>query len=297
MRQHLVAVRAAAELGAAEVSGAEVGSREIVFRPSRAAAPGAYAFDIGSAGSTTLVLQTLLPALIGASGPSSLVIRGGTHNPMAPPFDFLARAFLPLLARMGPKVVAHLDAPGFYPAGGGRLRVTIEPAPLGGLELFERGAIREKRVVAAVANLPIAIARREAEEAQRVLGWEEGCTRAETLTGSAGPGNVVTISVACEHVTEVFTGFGEKGKRAEVVAGDAAREAKAWLEAGVPVGEHLADQLLLPLALGKGGAFRTVAPSLHTRTQLGLFERLLGTRSEVEEVGGGAFEVRVKGKA
>ena len=122
MRQHLTALRAAAEVGRAEVSGAELGSREVAFHP-RGAAPGEYAFNVGSAGSATLVLQTVLPALLSASAPSDLLLEGGTHNPLAPPFEFLDRAFLPLIARMGPRVSATLEARGFYPAGGGRIRV------------------------------------------------------------------------------------------------------------------------------------------------------------------------------
>ena len=295
MRQHLTAVRAAAEVGRAEVSGAEIGSREIVFRPRGKAEPGEYAFNVGSAGSTTLVLQTVLPALITAAGPSQITLEGGTHNPMAPPFDFLDQAFLPLLARMGPRVAARLLAPGFYPAGGGKLALTVEPAPLVRLDLPERGAVRERRATAAVANLPIAVARREIEAAREVLGWEPSCFRVERIAGSHGPGNVITIAVACDHVTEVVTGFGEKGVRAEVVGERAAKEAKAWLDAGVPVGEHLADQLLLPMALAGGGSFRCVAPSSHTRTQMELLERVLGARITATDEGAGVFAIEVRG--
>lgn len=296
MRQHLAAVRAAAEIGHAELTGAEIGSREVVFRPRGPVAPGSYRFDVGSAGSTTLVLQTVLPALITAPGPSEIVIVGGTHNPMAPPFDFLDRAFLPLLARMGPRVSASLEAPGFYPAGGGRLRVAIEPAKLARLDLPERGAVVDRSAVAAVANLPVAIALREIEAAREVLGWSRDEMRVTRLSGSPGPGNVLTIAVACEHVTEIFTGFGEKGVSAETVATRAATEARAWIDAGVPVGEHLADQLLLPMAMGAGGSFRTTLPSLHTRTQIDLLERVLGAKITVSEADG-AFEIAVSGRA
>lgn len=295
MRQHLTAVRAAAEVGRAELSGADIGSREIVFRPRAKAEGGAYAFNVGSAGSATLVLQTVLPALITAAGPSQIMLEGGTHNPMAPPFDFLQRAFLPLLARMGPRVTARLLAPGFYPAGGGRISVTIDPGKLGRLDLPARGEVKQRRCVAGVASLPIAIARREIEAARPILGWEPSCYRAERIEGSAGPGNVITISVVCDHVTEVFTGFGEKGVRAEVVAERAAREARAWLDAGAPVGEHLADQLLLPMALAGGGSFSTVELSSHTRTQIDLLERVLGAKTTVEDRGGGVFAVEVRG--
>src|SRR5262245_8861795 len=119
MRQHLTAVNAAAQVGQAEVIGASVGSQELTFTPGKIS-PGDYTFAVGTAGSATLVLQTVLPALLTAAQPSFLTLEGGTHNPHAPPFDFLARAFLPLIGRMGPSVTATLIRPGFYPAGGGQ---------------------------------------------------------------------------------------------------------------------------------------------------------------------------------
>ena len=126
LRQHLTAARAAAEIGRAQVRGVELGSEELEFAPG-VVVPGEYRFAVGSAGSATLVLQTVLPALLTASGPSQLVLEGGTHNPMAPPFDFLEKAFLPCIRRMGPRVEATLTRPGFYPAGGGAFEVAIEP--------------------------------------------------------------------------------------------------------------------------------------------------------------------------
>lgn len=293
LRQHLTAVQAAAEVGRAEVTGAHLGSRELEFRPTTIAA-GERTFRIGSAGSTTLVLQTVLLPLLRAPGPSVITLEGGTHNPLAPPFDFLDLAFLPLLRRMGARVEATLEAHGFYPAGGGRLKVAVEPAAsLSRRDLLERGEIRGRRVVAAVADLPASIAMRELAAARAVLGWEEACFRPSVIKGAAGPGNVLTIVIESEHVTEVFVGFGEKGVRAEAVAEQAARSAQAYLEAGVPVGEHLADQLLLPMALAGGGAFRTVAPSLHTTTQLDLLARVLGVRTGARQISERVWQIDV----
>ena len=146
MRQHLSAVRAAAEVSQARVEGAELGSTRLTFCPGTVRA-GDYAFDVGSAGSATLVLQTVLPALLLAEGESNLTLRGGTHNPMAPPFDFLAKSYLPLVNRLGPTVEARLVRPGFYPVGRGEFSVRIQPArQLGRLELTDRGEIRAHRV-------------------------------------------------------------------------------------------------------------------------------------------------------
>jgi len=289
-RQHLTALEAAAEVGQARVEGAALKSQEITFAP-QAVRPGEYGFRVGSAGSATLVLQTVLPALIIARGPSRLVLEGGTHNIYAPPFDFLQRAFLPLLGRMGPRVDATLERPGFYPAGGGCLSVTIEPrAQLHPIELLDRGKIVRRRVRGIVSRLPRHIAERELETALGKLSWPGDCGSVEEVD-SQGPGNVLLIEVHCEHVTEVFTGFGQRGVPAEKVAAGAAREARRYLEAGVPVGEHLADQLLLPLALAGGGRFRTLAPTPHATTNIATLAHFLDTKITAAEVEKGVWEI------
>lgn len=285
MRQHLAAVRAAARISGAAVEGDEVGSAELSFVPGEVV-PGEYVFEIGTAGSTTLVLQTVLPALLRASRPSWLVLEGGTHNPLAPPFEFLERAWLPLVRRMGGEVQAALERPGFYPAGGGRVLVTVEPGPrLAELELFERGEARRRRATALLSRLPRHIAERELAEVARLTGWE-GAELEIREVETPGPGNVLLLEVESESVTEVFAGFGERGVPAEEVAGRAVREMQRYLAAGVPVGEHLADQLLLLLALAGSGAFATVSPSLHTTTQVDLIPRFLDVSIRVEPQAG-----------
>jgi RNA 3'-terminal phosphate cyclase (ATP) len=275
MRQHLTAVRAAAEVGRARVTGDEIGSQQLTFEPAKIGA-GDYQFAVGTAGSALLVLQTVLPPLMTAEASSTLLLEGGTHNPFAPPFEFLDRAFLPLICRMGPEVTAALDRPGFYPAGGGQLHVSIEPTTqLKPLDLLERGAIRRRLATAIVANLPRHIAERELRVIGRKLDWSGEELRLEEVSASRGPGNVVTVEVESEHLTEVFTSFGQRGVRAEDVARQAAQQVRRYLDAGVPVGEHLADQLLLPLALAGGGSFRTVAPSQHSRTNAEVVKQFL----------------------
>lgn len=293
MRQHLAAVRAAVQIGRAEVTGAEVGAKELTFRPTTVA-PGEYTFAVGTAGSATLVLQAILPALLRASAPSRITLEGGTHNPQAPPYDFLARSYLPLVRRMGVSVTSTIEASGFYPAGGGRFHVSVTPEPsLKRLDLLERGAIVHRRVVAMIANLPTQIALRELETASRLLGWERPCFRTEVVKDTPGPGNIVTIEIESEHVTEVCTGFGEKGVRAEEVAEKAVREALTYIESGVPVGEHLADQLVLPMALAGAGSFRTMPLSLHTTTHIELLQQVLGARIRAEPVSEKVWHVEV----
>jgi RNA 3'-terminal phosphate cyclase (ATP) len=294
LRQHLTAVKAATAVGNAEVTGAELHSKELTFRP-RGLRPGDYQFAVGTAGSATLVLQTVLPALLSASGPSTLVLEGGTHNPAAPPFDFLAKAYLPLVRRMGPSVEATLDRPGFFPAGGGKFRVSVQPAPLEPLHLLERGSVVRRRATALIAQVPYDVAQRELETVGRKLGWSAEERRVEELKRSPGPGNAVTLEIESEHITEVFTAFGARGVRAEDVAGAAAEEARVYLEAGVPVGEHLCDQLMLLLALARGGSFRTLPLDGHALTQIETFAHFLDVKVSVNEVSPQVREVEVSG--
>lgn len=293
LRQHLTAVKAATEVGAAEVTGAELGSRELTFKP-RALAPGNYFFSVGTAGSATLVLQTVLPALMVASGPSTLRLEGGTHNPLAPPFDFLQKAYLPLVKRMGPKVEAVLERHGFFPAGGGKFQVKVEPAPLKPLVLLERGRVVRRQATALIAMIPFDVAKRELATVEQALKWKPTELRTEELKRTQGPGNVLTLEVESEHVTEVFTAFGSRGVRAEEVSGSAAGEVKRYLDAEVPVGEHLCDQLLLLLALAKGGTFRTLPLDGHAVTQLDTFAHFLDVKVNVREVSPEVREVEVR---
>lgn len=294
LRQHLTCVRAAAEVGGAVAEGAELGSQSLTFTPGPVKS-GDYTFRVGSAGSTMLVMQSVLPALLRAGGPSTLAFEGGTHNTMAPSYDFIERVFLPVLNRMGPTVTCTLDRAGFYPAGGGRVTVSVTPSDaLARVELMERGAVRSKRAVARVAGLPEGIGRRELVAAGAVLGWGEECLRVESLPKEWGPGNVALVEVTCEHVTELFMACGERGRSAENVGATVAREAKAWLDAEVPVGEHLADQLLLPMALAGGGRFLTTEPSLHTTTNARIIERFLPVRIAAVAAGAARWVVSVE---
>ncbi|MDH3842399.1 MAG: RNA 3'-terminal phosphate cyclase, partial [Myxococcales bacterium] len=277
-KQHLTAVGAAAAVGGATVTEVEVGSLELTFAP-RLTAGGNYTFSIGTAGSTTLVLQTILPALMLAPEASTVILEGGTHNPQSPTFEFLERAYLPLVRRMGPNVSATLERPGFYPAGGGRMVVSIKPNPtLRPLNLLDRGPIREHRAKASVANLPRHIAEREIETLLRKLRWDRSCFAIEELTDVDGPGNVVIVELIAEHVTEVFAGFGQKGVPAEAVARHLGAEVKEYLRADVPVGRYLGDQLVLLNAVAGGGTFRTLSPTTHLTTQLAVIREFLGSK-------------------
>jgi RNA 3'-terminal phosphate cyclase (ATP) len=293
MRQHLTAVHAARQVGRAEVRGAELGSMELTFVPGDVT-PGDYHFATGTAGSATLVFQTVLPALLRASSPSRLTLEGGTHNPFAPPFDFLARTFAPVVNQIGPRIETRLIRPGFYPAGGGELSVSVEPADAWQqLELLDRGKLLRRVARAVVARLPRKIAERELRVIQAGLGWDAKDLAVEEAAESRGPGNVVLIEVECEHVTEVLTSFGSRGVPAEAVANDAVDQARRYLQSDAPVGEHLADQLLIPLALAGGGAFRTISLSRHTTTNLQVMKTFLELNVETTQLKSGDWLMKI----
>lgn len=295
MRQHVTAVEAACEIGGAECEELAVGASELTFVPG-AVKPGEHRFAVGTAGSTSLVLQTVLPPLMLAEGPSSLVLEGGTHNIYAPPFDFIDRVFLPILNRMGPRVSAKLVRPGFYPAGGGRIEVEIEPCPtLSRLDLLERGELRSVGARALVAALPGEIAVRELAEVERILGWPDEARRIEQLPERQGPGNILMLEAAFEHVTELVSGFGKLGVPAQTVGEQASKRMAGYLASTAVAGPYLQDQLLLPMALAGGGSFTTVKPSKHSRTAAEVIARFLDVKIAFEEKEGGCHLVTVEG--
>ncbi|MBD9426832.1 RNA 3'-terminal phosphate cyclase [Pseudomonas sp. PDM15] len=274
LRQHLTAVQAAAQICSAEVQGVELGSQQLSFKPG-AIRGGDYHFAIGSAGSCTLVLQTLLPALLRADAPSRLQISGGTHNPLAPPADFLQLAWLPLLRRMGAQVDMQLLRHGFAPAGGGAIQAQITPSPLQPLHLGEPGAVLRQQARALLAGVPGHVGERELARVARRLRWPQEDLQFAWLGQDEGPGNALLLEIVCERVTEVFSAFGQSGVRAERVADSAIDQAREWLQSGAAVAEHLADQLLLPMALAGGGSLTTPRMTEHLESSIQVLRKFL----------------------
>jgi RNA 3'-terminal phosphate cyclase (ATP) len=291
MRQHLTAIEAACALGGANCEGLAIGASEIIFRPGRIVA-GDYHFAIGTAGSTGLVLQTILMPLLGADGPSRLILEGGTHNMAAPPFDFIARTFLPIVNLMGPRVEARLIRHGFFPRGGGRIEVDIAPAPLAPIDCVARGGRLRVSATSLVAGLPFDIAKRELETVRKLLDWPEEAFTVRQLPDELGPGNALLLEAEFEHVTEILTGFGKLGVSAEALARTAARRMAGYLASPAFAGPYLADQLLLPFALAGGGVFTTVKPSQHARTAADVIALFTGQRFTFEQQGDGTHLVR-----
>ncbi|HMV55002.1 MAG TPA: RNA 3'-terminal phosphate cyclase [Rhodocyclaceae bacterium] len=284
LRQHLTAIEAAAAISGARVEGALAGSQSLGFVPN-AIRGGDYRFAIGTAGSCTLVLQTVLPALWFADAPATLTVSGGTHNPAAPPADYLVHAWLPLMRRMGAQAEIELLRHGFYPAGGGEVRAQVSPSRLVPLDLAERGELKSVHADAIVAAIPGGVARRELDVVARAFSDIDAQIR--ELPAREGPGNALLLGFVHEHVTELFSGFGERGVSAETVAGRVVKAARAWLASGAAVGEHLADQLVMPLALAGGGSFTTHVQSSHLTTNLDVIARFLPVRAQVEQDGRG----------
>jgi len=292
-RQHRTSVGAAAAVSEARITGNEIGSTELTFMPATIRS-GIYDWSVGTAGSCALVLQTVLPALVHAHGQTRITLEGGTHNPFAPPFDFLARVYLPMVNRMGPKTDVRLLRHGFFPAGGGKMEAVITPVKtLRPFEAPDRGGVRRISAQAMVARLPRHIAERELGVIGRELSIPTPNLHIDEIAASAGPGNVVHIEVESEYVTEVFTAFGRRGVSAETVADEAVREARTYLAADVPIGKHLADQLLLPMALAGGGSFRTTAPTEHFTTNVLVIRRFLPVDVAVTESSGDNYRIEI----
>jgi len=198
---------------------------------------------------------------------------------------------------MGPVVTADLERPGFYPAGGGKFEVNITPAScaLRRLDLTERGEVRARRARAIVANLPINIADRELAVIAARLSWKEAWLKRETADNSRGPGNVVMIEIESERVTEIFTGFGQRGLRAEAVAEQAVKEARQYLKTSAFAGEHLADQLVVPLAIAGGGSYTAVRLSRHMTTNVEIVRKFIDIDIQMTMLPDRTWSVEVKG--
>lgn len=275
MRQHLTAVNAAAAVGGARTLGATLGATALRFEPGAIRA-GDYHFATGSAGSATLVLQTVLPALWRAGGASTLRLEGGTHNPLAPSADFIAATYLPVLARMGVQVAMRLLQHGFHPAGGGVLEVQVQAcAALQPCWLEARPALTSLQARILMSGLSSSIGLRELQALAARLDIEADPRCVESVRPALGPGNVAMVHACHGDHVEVFTGHGERGVSAEQVAARLAGQVQQHLDGGAHVGEHLSDQLLLPMALAGAGAFTTAAISEHLSSNARLIEKFL----------------------
>lgn len=286
MRQHLTCVKAACEISDGTADGAEIGSTELVFRAGKPRG-GSWQFAIGTAGSTSLLFQTLLPALLHANGPSVLRLEGGTHNPLAPPFEFLDRVFLPALRRMGAEATITLVQSGFAPVGGGIIECAIQPLAnkLQPIDLHEPGALLFSSIRVPTRNLSLSIAGRMLDAALAAFPCED--VSVETREPGPGRGVCCLCESVFENTSELTSAFGETNVTAERVGRRAGKSMADFIGCGVPVGRFLADQLLLPMALAGSGSFTTMVPDEHVPTNISVIESFLPVKFTIEDTGRG----------
>ncbi|NIP28377.1 MAG: RNA 3'-terminal phosphate cyclase [Phycisphaerae bacterium] len=281
--QHLSCVRAACQICNGQSQGATKGSQVLDFQPGPIRS-GDYHFDIGSAGSASLVIQTLLPALFLTGKPSTVTVIGGTHNPMAPPFDFLDETFLPAIVNAGFNGICTLLRHGFFPAGGGKITFNVLPWQKSTDQIINLcQPVRNFRVKGRIytARLPVRIAQR-----QRKLLLQSKLNIKNTdhieVEDSDGPGNCVMIRLCGSERTTVFTAFGQRGKPSEEVINEVVNLAENFLACEAAVDRFLADQLLIYMALAQAGSFTTNELSSHLQTNMEVIKEFLPVDFNVE---------------
>ena len=296
MAQHLKAVEAAREVGKAKVEGARPGSQFLVFEPAGLSS-GDFHYDIGTAGSTSLVLQTILPPLSFAAANSTVTLIGGTHVPWSPCFHYLEMHWLHYMRRIGFGIRLELDAAGFYPRGGGRVLATVRPAsPLSPLCLTNRGTLNRIRGISAVANLDLSVAERQKVRALKRLRDVSSSVEIEILRlSSPSKGTLLLLLAEFENSQCCFYGLGALGKPAERVADEAVDELFNLLATDGAIDHYLSDQLILPLALAPGESeIRTSKVTQHLTTNAEIVKMFLPVSIECEGEIGQTGSIRIR---
>jgi len=293
--QHLTAVEALAQVSRAEVTGASLGSQALTFKPGTPQG-GHYFFDVaaktGSAGSVCLIAQALIPPLLKAGAPASLILKGGTHVPWSPPAHFLSLVFLPALAAMGAEAAMTLERWGWYPRGGGEVRLSIRPTRgLTGVDWRTPAPDTAFKALSAASKLPEHVARRQAARLTARLGE---AVAVEIIPASGqDPGSLVCLWGP----RAGFSALGARGKPAERVADEVAEAYLAFRQSGAALDRHLADQILLYLALAQGpSTVTTEAVTSHLLTNVWVIEQFLGPTFEVRGNLGEPGEIFCKGQ-
>jgi RNA 3'-phosphate cyclase len=282
--QHLKSVEAAAAVGKAEIEGATFGSGSLSFSPHGITA-GQYQFDIGTAGSTSLVLQTIFAPLGLANHLCRITITGGTHVKWSPAYHYLRMNWLPHMHRIGFRGDLALELAGFFPQGGGRIRAQIQPSdPRTPLCLTDRGDLQRIEGLSAVSNLPESIAIRQRRQALRRLGGL-GCPMEIDVIQlpSKRKGTMILLKAVFEKSQACYVGLGERGKPAEKVADEAAEELLAFMVTDGAIDEYLADQLLVPLTFVPGiSEIRTSKVTQHLTTNAEVIQAFTSTEIKIE---------------
>ncbi len=298
--QHLTCVRAIAEITSAELDGDFLGSQELKFIPKELK-PGRYFFDVAkvkpSAGSISLVFQTILLPLAFTKNVSLVTILGGTHVPLSPSVTYLQKVYLPIIARAGLIANIKLNKWGWYPKGNGEIVIEIHPANLNGIDLLDRGNLKDVEVTSAVSNLPMNIAERQQSEALKILRANDIMASSKLINApSIGQGTSVFILMDFEKSKAGFESLGSKGKRAEQVAKEACEKSIDFLRTDACIDEHLADQLIPIIALSKGSScFKTSRITRHLLTNISVAEKFLSIKFKISGIEGQQGEVYTDG--
>lgn len=293
LRQHLTCVSAATKISAANVIGAEINSTSLTFIPGQVN-HGQYDFSVGTAGSTMLVLQTILPPLLLANGPSKIIFSGGTHNLSAPTFHFIEQVFLYLVNRHYAECHAELEAWGFFPAGGGKASFNLNPIKERNkrIELISPGKFLGAETQSVVSRIPCEIAEDECKTIVKAARFEIKNSKAYSVS-SAGPGNVAWARLDFDDSRAMFTGFGELGVSRQRVAADIFKPANDFFSSNAAIDEHLADQIIVLMALCGGGKFTTTKPSLHTTTNLDIIKKFLTVEAELHQLNNMVWSISI----
>jgi RNA 3'-terminal phosphate cyclase (ATP) len=298
MPQHLMGIRSLKLISNAKVKGDSQGSTELLFEPGEVKA-GDYFFDIGTAGSTSLLLQAILPPLIFAEHKSSLTLKGGTHVTFSPPFHYISKVFIPILKRFGMTAEAAIESYGFYPKGGGRVHVEIRPAEkIEAVNYLERGRLERVYGFSGVGNLPVRIAERQKNAALTSLISQGINAEIETISvPTPGQGTFIFLAAETENCLAGFSSIGERGKKAELVGKEAANKFLDYYSTSACFDLYLSDQVVLYLAIAKGeSSFTTAEISNHLLTNLWVIEKFLGIRYTIEGETGKPGKVTIEGR-
>lgn len=302
--QHVTAIRAAAAICGADVAGCELGSQILAFSPRHPVRPGDFSFDVaearegGSAGATSLVLQTVLLPLAMAEGESHVTVWGGTHMAWSPSFDYLKDVFLPTLRPLGVSATIELQAWGWFPVGRGCVHATIRgvgPRRIGNAALVDRGRLVEVTGRAVAANLPAHIPQRMADRARALLGQLDAAVSiVPQRVRAACPGAGIFLAARYEHARCGFSALGARGKPSEEVAEEAVAALLAHRRSGAALDQHLGDQILAPLAVADGPSSYTVETvSRHLKTNAWLIDRFGLARTMIDIADDGVGRIRV----
>jgi len=298
LRQHYTCVEAAKQACNAQVEGHELGSTTLTFKPGKISG-GDFDFSIGSAGSTVLVAQTLLPILLFAPYASTARFKGGTHNDLSPSLCFFEHSYLAVLAQMGLNSKVTVESIGFNPAGGGSWQLDLSPCgklkPLV-LNTSAKGfakQVQNCQVNALISRVPQAVGKREIEVILNKTQWPQECAQVRHVE-SPGPGNSVQVTIKADGYSHWIEMFGQQGVPAESIAKKAYKMLNKFVFSEAAVEEHLADQLLLPMALAGKGQFTTLKPSQHTLTNIEVIKRFLDVQIDVEQLSDLLWQISIK---